>query len=117
MFCLVLCTALAREPKLVRVFLKAAQRSSRYLADHQEEWIDFNARLFGLDRNIVARSVTRERPTLHFDGQLDYPGLERAIALQHHLGAIKQSLPVSHFVAEGFQPPPMEKPLQRAMLN
>jgi hypothetical protein len=49
--------------------------------------------------------VARERPTLHFDGQLDLPGLERAIALQCHLGAIDAVLPVEYFVAPGFQPP------------
>lgn len=97
---------LRNEPDLVRRFLRITQRASRYLADHPEEWVEFNAMLFGITREIAARSVARERPTLHFDGQLDRPGLERAIALQHHLGAIKEMLPLNYFVAEGFQPPP-----------
>ncbi len=99
---------LAREPEVVRAFLRAAQRSSRYLAEHTSEWIDFNARLFNLDRDVVERSIERERPTLHFDGQLDMPGLDRAIALQYQLGAIKEGLPIARFIAEGFQPAPIE---------
>jgi NitT/TauT family transport system substrate-binding protein len=96
------------EPELVRKFLRVTQRASCYLAEHPDEWIAFNAKLFGLPRELIAKSVARERPTLHFDGQLDRPGLDRAIALQHHLGAIKEMLPASHFVAEGFQPPPSQ---------
>jgi ABC-type nitrate/sulfonate/bicarbonate transport system substrate-binding protein len=94
------------EPKLVRTFLRVAQRSSRYLGDHQAEWVAFNARIFEMSPEIAARSVARERATLHFDGQLDLPGLECAIALQHQLGAIDSHLPVERFVAEGFQPLP-----------
>jgi len=97
-----------KEPNLVRDFLRIAQRSSRYLAEHPDEWIAFNAKLFGLSPELAERSLTRERPTLHFDGQIDHPGLEAAIALQHQLGAIKQRLPVDHFLAEGFQPPPSQ---------
>jgi ABC-type nitrate/sulfonate/bicarbonate transport system substrate-binding protein len=95
---------LRREPELSRKFLRVAQRSSRYMAEHPEEWIAFNAKLFGMSREIAATSVARERPSLHFDGQLDRPGLERAIELQHHLGAIKEKLPLDRFVAEGFEP-------------
>jgi len=95
---------LRKEPELVRVFLRVAQRASRYLESHPEEWIEFNAKLFDLPRELAEKSVARERPTLHFDGRLDRPGLQRAIALQHHLGAIKDMLPLGHFVAEGFEP-------------
>jgi NitT/TauT family transport system substrate-binding protein len=98
---------LREEPELVRTFLRVAQRSSHHLADHPDEWIDFNARIFDVPREIAMRSVARERPTLHFDGQLDRPGLKHAIALQHRLGAIDAPLPVEDFVADGFQPPPM----------
>ena len=98
---------LRSEPDLVRKFLRVAQRASRYLADHPDEWVEFNAKLFGLPRELAERSVARERPTVHFDGQLDIAGLTRAIALQHHLGAIAEMLPLEHFVADGFQPPPV----------
>jgi ABC-type nitrate/sulfonate/bicarbonate transport system substrate-binding protein len=97
---------LREEPDLVRTFLRIAQRASRYLESHPEEWIEFNAKLFGLPRELAEKSVARERPTLHFDGRLDRPGLQQAIALQHHLGAIKDMLPLDHFVAEGFEPAP-----------
>jgi len=97
---------LAEEPELIREFLRVAQRSSRYLEDHPDEWMAFNARLFGLAPDVAARSLARERPTLHFDGQLDWPGLKCAISLQHSLGAIDAMMPVEAFVADGFQPPP-----------
>lgn len=92
------------EPDLVRTFLRIARRASRYLGDHPDEWIDFNARLFDMPRDVAAKSVARERPTVHFDGQLDRPGLRHAVALQHRLGAIAEELPLEHFVAEGFAP-------------
>jgi ABC-type nitrate/sulfonate/bicarbonate transport system substrate-binding protein len=95
---------LRTEPDLVRTFLRISQCASRYLESHPEEWIEFNASLFGIPRELAAKSVARERPTLHFDGRLDRPGLQHAIALQHHLGAIKDMLPLGHFVAEGFEP-------------
>ena len=82
---------LRQEPDLVRRFLQVAQRASRYLGEHPDEWVAFNASLFGLSYDITAKSVTRERPTLHFDGQLDLAGLDRAIALQHHTRSIGSS--------------------------
>jgi len=63
-----------------------------------------NRSFLGLAPEVAEKSIARERPTLHFDGRLDRPGLQHAIALQHHLGAIKDMLPLDHFVAEGFEP-------------
>lgn len=91
---------------IVRRFLKATQRAARYLHDHVEEAIAFNQRLFNLPHDLAVKSVMRERPTLHFDGQLDHSGLKRAIELQHRLGAITEVKPLVAFVAEGFQPQP-----------
>jgi ABC-type nitrate/sulfonate/bicarbonate transport system substrate-binding protein len=95
-------------PDIVRRFLKITQRAARYLDDHVDEAIAFNQKLFNLPHDLAVKSVTRERPTLHFDGQLDHPGLKQAIGLQHRLGAITEVKPPAAFVAEGFQPQPRQ---------
>ncbi len=91
-------------PETVSRFLRASRRSSEYLAANPEEWIDFSSKLFGLGRDLAAISIARERPTLHFSGELDWTGLGNAIRLQHHLGAIPTLLPSAFFVAESFCP-------------
>lgn len=94
-------------PDIVRRFLKTTQRAARYLRDHVDEAIAFNEGLFNLPHDLAVKSVMRERPTLHFDGQLDRAGLQQAIDLQRHLGAIDDRKPLNAFVAEGFQPQPI----------
>jgi ABC-type nitrate/sulfonate/bicarbonate transport system substrate-binding protein len=93
-------------PNIVRRFLKTTQRAARYLHDHVDEAIAFNEKLFNLPHDLAVKSATRERPTLHFDGQLDHSGLKRAIELQHRLGAIDEVKSLTAFVAKGFQPLP-----------
>jgi ABC-type nitrate/sulfonate/bicarbonate transport system substrate-binding protein len=95
---------LRAEPGLVRKVLRAAQRASRYLGEHREEFVAYTASFYGLPEDVAAIAVRRELPFLHFDGQLDLEGLRRAIELQHHLGAIAEKLPVEYFVAFGYQP-------------
>jgi NitT/TauT family transport system substrate-binding protein len=95
---------LAREPDLVRKILRITQKSSQYLLTHRDEWIDFTAAVHKVPREVAASSVTRELPFLHFDGQLDIPSLERAVQLQHQLGAITTVLPLEHYVAPVFDP-------------
>jgi ABC-type nitrate/sulfonate/bicarbonate transport system substrate-binding protein len=95
---------LKNEPGTVESFLRASRKASRYLAAHPAEWAHFNARLFGLDLALAAKSIERERPTLHFDGELHWAGLRNAIKLQHRLGAIREPLSPAYFVAEGLRP-------------
>lgn len=95
---------LRAEPALVRKVLRAAQRASRYLGTHRDEFVAYTAAFYGIPHGVAEIAVAREFPLLHFDGQLDLDGLQRAIELQHQLGAIKQTLPVEHFVASGYQP-------------
>ena len=94
---------LAKEPQLVRTVLRTALRSSQYLAAHRDEWIAFAAKHFDVPRQVAETAIERERPFFQFDGKLDENGLSNAIDLQHHLGAIADRLPVSHFLAHGFQ--------------
>ena len=95
---------LRAEPGLVRTVLRAAQRASRYLGAHRDEFVAYTASFYGIPKDVAEIAVRRELPFLHFDGQLDLEGLQHAIDLQYHLGAIKQKLPVEHFVASGYQP-------------
>jgi ABC-type nitrate/sulfonate/bicarbonate transport system substrate-binding protein len=95
---------LRTEPGLVRRVLRAAQRAARYLGEHQDEFVAYTASFYDIREDVARVAVRRELPFLHFDGQLDLEGLQRAIDLQHHLGAIKEKLPVEHFVASGYQP-------------
>jgi ABC-type nitrate/sulfonate/bicarbonate transport system substrate-binding protein len=95
---------LEAEPELVRKVLRAAQRASRYLGEHRDEFVDYTASFYGIPVDVAAIAVRRELPFLHFDGQLDLEGLRRAIELQHHLGAIPENLPVEYFVASGYEP-------------
>jgi ABC-type nitrate/sulfonate/bicarbonate transport system substrate-binding protein len=95
---------LAREPDLIRRVLRGAQRASRYLGAHRDEWISFTAKHYAIPQEVAAKAIERELPFVHLDGQLDFAGLRNAIALQHQLGAIPSLLPPEHFVAFGFQP-------------
>lgn len=94
---------LAGELELVRAVLRGALRSSRYLFEHRDEWIDFSAKHFEVPRQVAQTALAREQPFFQFDGRIDQSGLKNAIDLQHYLGAIPERLPVNHFLAEGFQ--------------
>lgn len=93
---------LARDPDLVRQVVGISRRASQYLQVHRDEWIDFTASVFQTSRAVAVRAIERELPFVHFDGQLDVAGLDRAIKLQHRLGAIPDPLPVAAYVAAGF---------------
>jgi ABC-type nitrate/sulfonate/bicarbonate transport system substrate-binding protein len=94
---------LTREPALVRAVLRATLRSSRYLAENRDEWIEFAAKHFKVPWGVAKTALAREQPFFQFDGRLDEDGLRNAIDLQHYLGAIGDRLPISAFVAEDFK--------------
>ena len=93
-----------REPELVRAVLRAAQRSNRYCADHPDEWVAFGADHFGIGRDTMRRSIERELSGLHYDCQVDMPGLQQAIDLQQRLGAIKGPMTASDIADLRFLP-------------
>ena len=90
-------------PVLVRDILAAARRASRHAVAHLDEWIDFTAAHFGIDRATAAQTVHRDLAHHHFDGELDLPGLSRAVELQHRLGAIPRVLSLSEIADLRFQ--------------
>jgi ABC-type nitrate/sulfonate/bicarbonate transport system substrate-binding protein len=94
---------LKNEPELVRAVLRASLRSSRYLAEHRDEWIDFAAEHLDVPAAVAKIAVEREQPFLQFDGKVDEDGLRNAIDLQHYLCAIPDRLPVDRFLAAGFK--------------
>jgi ABC-type nitrate/sulfonate/bicarbonate transport system substrate-binding protein len=95
---------IAREPELIRAVLRASRRSYRYAADHPDEWVAFGARHFGITRETMQRSIDREIAGLHFDGEIDMPGLQQAIDLQVRLGAIDKPLRAADIVDLRFLP-------------
>lgn len=94
----------AREPELLRSVLRASLRSYRYCLDHPDEWLAFAAHLFSTDLATMKKAYARELPGLHFECQIDLPGLEQAIALQHRLGAIKAPMKAADIVDLRFLP-------------
>jgi alkylation response protein AidB-like acyl-CoA dehydrogenase/ABC-type nitrate/sulfonate/bicarbonate transport system substrate-binding protein len=86
---------LSEQPDDVRALLRAARQASAYAIGHLEEYIDFSAAHFGIERDVVRRAFHRELPYHHFGGELDLPGLQRAIDLQYRLGAISRVLPLN----------------------
>ena len=90
---------LAKERGLVDALLRVCNRSARYSADNVEEWIDFSAAHYKLERSVMATAIRRDLPHLHFDGQLDLQGLERVLELQKSLGGLKKPLTVKDVVA------------------
>jgi NitT/TauT family transport system substrate-binding protein len=99
--------AIANEPELIRAALRGCQRSYHYAADHRDEWIAFGAEYFGIERATMAKSIERESSGLHFDGEIDMPGLQQAIDLQVRLGALKQPLHARDIVDLHFVPAPL----------
>ena len=95
---------LEREPELIRAVLRGCRRSYRYAQEHRDEWIGYGADYFGIERETMAKSIAREGPGLHADGELDMAGLELAIALQVRLGALKQALRAQDIVDLRFLP-------------
>ena len=95
---------IAREPELIRAVLRASRKSYRYAAEHPDEWVDFGAKHFGITRETMQRSIDREIAGLHFDGEVDMPGLQQAIDLQVRLGAIEKPLRAEDIVDLRFLP-------------
>jgi ABC-type nitrate/sulfonate/bicarbonate transport system substrate-binding protein len=84
--------ALQTQAELLSAVLRGCRRSYRYAADNRDEWAAFGARHFGIPATVMARSIAREIEDLHFDNQIDLPGLTAAIALQRKLGGVTREL-------------------------
>jgi NitT/TauT family transport system substrate-binding protein len=94
---------IAKEPEFVAAVLRGCRRSYRHAAEHPDEWAAFGARHFRIPREVMARSIERELPDLHFDCEIDLDGLEAAIALQRHLGSVLGALRIADIVDFRFQ--------------
>ncbi len=94
---------LADDRPMIEAVLRACRRSYRYAVSHQDEWADFGARHFGIAPEIMTACIAREFDDLHLDCEIDRPGLEAAIALQHGLGALPRPLEIGEIVDLRFQ--------------
>jgi ABC-type nitrate/sulfonate/bicarbonate transport system substrate-binding protein len=93
-----------QEPELIRATLRACRRSAHYAAQNVDEWADFGARHYGIPRDVMARSIARELPHMHLDGQVDLPGLDAMIRLQQRLGAITRPMTAAEICDLRFVP-------------
>lgn len=84
-----------RKPEVVRAVIRGCKRSYHYCAENPDEFAAFGADYYGIDRATMERSMVREQTDLHNDCQVDMPGLDLAIALQHRLGAFKTPIRAS----------------------
>ena len=100
---------LDRDPALARETLRVIRDTGQYAKHHREEWLAFYADLFGVDRSVARAALEREWPLFHFDGQVDVPGLVRAIEYQHKIGAIPRIFGVDEVARLEFQPAPVEE--------
>jgi NitT/TauT family transport system substrate-binding protein len=94
---------LERDPGLVAAVLRGCRRSYNYAAEHREEWAEFGAQRFGISHHAMMACIAREIDDLHFDCEIDLPGLEAAITLQQGLGAIDRRLAVAEIADLRFQ--------------
>lgn len=95
---------IAREPELIRTALEACRRSAHYAAANIDEWAEFGAKQYGISKSVMRKSIDRELPHMHLDGQIDIRGLEEMISLQQRLGAIKRPLTSEEICDLRFQP-------------
>lgn len=90
---------LSQNPDLVDAILGILVEAGAHAEANPDEWIDFTAAVFDIDRAVAERVLSAERPFLHFHARLDMEGLKRAIELQRHLGAIDREIGVDEVIA------------------
>jgi ABC-type nitrate/sulfonate/bicarbonate transport system substrate-binding protein len=93
-----------KEPSLVAAVLRAARRSYRYAAEHQEEFAQFCADYYGVDATTMLRAIDREANNLHYDCEVDVAGLQLTIDLQRRLGAFEVPMAAADIVDLRFAP-------------
>ena len=102
-----------RDPTLLRDVLELVRQTAHYVWNNQDEWIAFYKRLFSVNDEIARKSIENEWPYFHFDGQIDIPGLERALDLQHRIGSTPRRLRLHEVLDLRYQPAPSaEAPLR-----
>lgn len=100
---------IASEPNLLKAVLRASRRSYHYCLENPDEWAAFAADYVGIDRTTMNRALAREAPGLHPDCVPDMEGLQQAIDMQTHLGAIKKPMRAEEIVDLSFLPELSEK--------
>jgi ABC-type nitrate/sulfonate/bicarbonate transport system substrate-binding protein len=102
-----------RDPNLLRDVLEVVRQTAHYAWNNRDEWLAFYKRLFSVDDEIALKSIANEWPYFHFDGQIDIPGLERALDLQHRIGSTPKRLSLDEVLDLRSQPAPsVEAPLR-----
>jgi ABC-type nitrate/sulfonate/bicarbonate transport system substrate-binding protein len=94
------------DPGLLKALLRGYARSSRAAREEPDDFIAFTAEMFRLPLAIVRRSVLREIEHYEFACQIDYAGLEKAIALQSSLSALERPVTAADFLDLRYVPEP-----------
>jgi len=102
-----------REPNLLRDVLEVVRQTAHHAWNHPDEWIAFYKKLFSVDDEIARKSIDNEWPYFHFDGQIDIPGLERALDLQYRIGSTPRRLTLEEVLDLRYQPAPSDVAPQR----
>jgi hypothetical protein len=89
--------------------LEVVRQTAHYAWNNRDEWLAFYKRLFSVDDEIALKSIENEWPYFHFDGQIDIPGLERALDLQHRIGSTPKRLSLDEVLDLRYQPAPSVK--------
>lgn len=97
---------IAREPDLLRDVLEIVRQTGQYVHNNPDEWVSFYKKLFDVDDEIALKSIEHEWPYFHFDGQIDIPGLERALDLQYRIGSTPRRLALEEVIDLRYQPAP-----------
>ncbi|WP_413738185.1 ABC transporter substrate-binding protein [Sodalis sp. RH21] len=95
-----------REPDLLRDVLEIIRQTAHYVWRNPDEWIAFYRKLHNVDEEIARNSIKHEWPYFHFDGQIDIPGLERALDLQYRIGSTPRRLSRDEVLDLRYQPRP-----------
>ena len=113
------CDVIEREPELVRAVLRACRRSYHYAAENSIEFARFGAKTFNIDVPTMLRAIERERNDMHYDCDVDLPGLDLAIDLQRRLGAFATPLRASDITDLAYLPsiPSMSRAATPAAAN
>lgn len=78
---------IGNEPSLIEAVLRASRESYHHAAANPDEFAQFGARLYGIDVPSMRRATEREIHDMHYDCEVDMPGLDLALDLQRRLGA------------------------------
>ncbi len=109
--------AVQRECEVVASVLRASRASYHYAVENRDEYAAYGAKLFGVDAATMLRAIDREAGDMHYDCEVDMPGLDLAIDLQRRLGAFDVPIRAVDMTDLRFVPVPARSGASRRTLS